>query len=111
MKDWAVKQPRGWTLTRSRSYTTNETARVRIRLKLARAGDADAGGGRALLEVFAARCDTHALIESKKTFTFTVSLAIDGADPVPLDVVPEGGPSRDVLQQALQGCMDGEGAG
>ncbi len=73
--------------------------------------DPDAGGGRALLEVFAARCDTHALIESKKTFTFTVSLAIDGDDPVPLDVVPEGGPAREVLQQALQGCMDGEGTG
>lgn len=73
--------------------------------------DPDASGGRAQLEVFAARCDTHALIESKKTFTFTVSLAIDGGDPVPLDVVPEGGPARDVLQQALQGCMDGEGTG
>lgn len=76
----------------------------------------EVGAGRGLgdavpLEVYAARCDTHALIESKKTFTFTVSLAIDGGEPVPVELVPEDGPARDVLQQAIEGCLDAGGSG
>lgn len=63
------------------------------------------------LEVYAARCDTHALIESKKTFTFTVSLAIDGGEPVPVELVPGDGTARDVLQQAIEGCLDAGGSG
>ena len=73
--------------------------------------DASTDGVRVPLDVYAARCDTHALIESKKTFTFTVSLAIDGAEPVPVEIVPEDGPARDVLQQAIEGCMDAGGTG
>ena len=46
------------------------------------------------LDVVAARCDTHALIESKKTFTFTVSVSVDGGDAVPVEVVPPDGAAR-----------------
>ncbi len=58
------------------------------------------------LEVVAGRCDTHALIESKKTFTFVVSVAVDGAEPVPVEVVPAEGPARTALQQAIEDCLD-----
>lgn len=63
-----------------------------------------------VLEVVAGRCDTHALIESKKTFTFVVSVAIDGAEPVALDVVPDDGPAGAALQQAIEGCLAGQPA-
>ena len=63
------------------------------------------------LEVVAGRCDTHALIESKKTFTFVVSVAIDGEEPVSLEVVPEAGPARAALQAAIEDCLDEEPVG
>lgn len=53
----------------------------------------------------AARCDTHALIESKKTFTFTLSVVVDGQEPAALEIVPEARPARRALQQALEECL------
>lgn len=66
---------------------------------------------RTSLDVVAARCDTHALIESKKTFTFTLSVVVDGEAPVALEIVPEDGPAREALQQAVEDCLaDGPAA-
>ena len=64
-----------------------------------------------LLEVVAGRCDTHALIESKKTFAFAVSVAIDGDEPVSLEIVPQAGPARAALQAAIEDCLDEEPVG
>lgn len=61
-------------------------------------GDAAATEVPVLLTV--ARCDPHALIESKTAFTFPVSLQIGDAEPVPVQVTV-GDDGRRVLQELL----------
>jgi hypothetical protein len=58
----------------------------------------------AAVTLTAARCDPHALIEYKRTFTF-VALVDVGADvPLRVDVEAEGD-TRDLLQELLQACI------
>ena len=63
------------------------------------AGDA----GRVPVELVVDRCDTHALIESKRTFTFPLEVRLDGGPPT-LVVLEALGPTRDVLQGLIQAC-------
>ncbi len=55
------------------------------------------------LEISASRCDPHALIESKRTFTFTVYVRLGGASEVflPLEATGEG---RRLLEESLARC-------
>lgn len=55
------------------------------------------------LEISASRCDPHALIESKRTFTFTVYVRLGGASEVffPLEATGEG---RRLLEESLSRC-------
>lgn len=48
----------------------------------------------------ATRCDPHALTESKRSFTFPVFVALDGAEPARVELTVAG-PDRDVLQDLL----------
>lgn len=50
------------------------------------------------------RCDTHALIEAKRKLTHHVEVAVDGADPVVVEVTADG-PTGDLFGQLLAGCM------
>jgi hypothetical protein len=62
--------------------------------------------GRLPLELVVDRCDTHALIESKRTFKFPLEVRLDGGPPalVVLEAEP-GSPSRDVLGGLIQACI------
>lgn len=53
--------------------------------------------------VGASRCDPHALIESKRTYLFSVWARLDDGEVVRLDVEPEGA-LRDQLEVFLDGC-------
>jgi hypothetical protein len=55
------------------------------------------------VSVGASRCDPHALIESKRTYLFSVWARLDDGEAVRLDVEPEG-PLRDQLEVFLDGC-------
>jgi hypothetical protein len=57
----------------------------------------------AALEISASRCDPHALIESKRTFTFTLYVRLGGAPEVflPLEATGEG---RRLLEESLARC-------
>ena len=50
--------------------------------------------------LLASRCDQHALIESKTSFTFPLFARIDGGDPARLSTTATG-PARDALQALL----------
>lgn len=54
------------------------------------------------------RCDTHALIESKRTFQFPAEVSVDGAEPVRVVLEPEG-EVRALLQSRLEACIAGAG--
>jgi hypothetical protein len=58
------------------------------------------------LELQVDRCDTHALIESKRTFKFPLEVSLDGGDPalVVLEAVA-GTPARTVLADLIQACI------
>jgi hypothetical protein len=56
------------------------------------------------VEVRAARCDAHALIEYKRTFVFTVRVAVGDAEPVLVDVEAEGA-ARTALESLLASCL------
>lgn len=57
------------------------------------------------LTVSAGRCDAHALIESKKTFTVAVHVRVGDDDPVPVEILVEDGPARSALDQAIEACV------
>ncbi len=57
--------------------------------------------------VSADRCDRHALIESKRTFIFRITVAVDGEPPFPLDIEAEGR-TREVLEGLLQACANAQ---
>lgn len=63
------------------------------------------------LTVSAQRCDVHALIESKKTFTVAVHVQVGDADPVPVEIVADDGAVRSALDRAIEACVTAEGAG
>lgn len=62
--------------------------------------------GRLPLELVVDRCDTHALIESKRTFKFPLEVRLDRGPPalVVLEAEP-GSPTRDVLGGLIQACI------
>lgn len=51
----------------------------------------------------AARCDSHALTESKKTFIFVAELQLDDGPVIPLEL-PAEGPLRERLESFLAAC-------
>jgi hypothetical protein len=55
--------------------------------------------------VRAARCDPHALIEYKRTFVFTVRVAVGDAEPALVDVEAEG-PAHTALEGLLASCLE-----
>jgi len=58
------------------------------------------------VEVVVDRCDTHALIESKRTFKFPLDVVVDGGEPITsvLEAVPDT-PARDVFADLIQACI------
>lgn len=60
------------------------------------------------LIVAATRCDAHALIESKKLFTFRVFVRIGGGERVQVQVDAEG-PARDGLEALVEECTRSHG--
>jgi hypothetical protein len=58
------------------------------------------------VEVVVDRCDTHALIESKRTFKFPLDVRLDGGEPITsvLEAVP-GTPAREVFADLIQACI------
>lgn len=61
--------------------------------------------------VAAARCDPHALTESKKTFTFFLTFTNDGGDPVLIELPVEDGPAHEALEGAIEVCVAEGGDG
>lgn len=57
------------------------------------------------IEVTAARCDAHALTESKKTFTFFLTFTNGGGDPVVVELPVEDGPVHEALDAAIEECV------
>lgn len=57
------------------------------------------------LVVTAARCDAHALTESKKTFTFFLTFAKGGGEPIRIELPVEDGPTHDALEGAIEACI------
>lgn len=51
----------------------------------------------------ASRCDSHALTESKKSFTFAAFVRLDGAPPIRVDLVTDGR-LRETLKGFLEAC-------
>jgi hypothetical protein len=60
-----------------------------------------AGAG---VAITAARCDPHALIEYKRTFTFTASVRVGDDEPIEVDVAAEG-TARRALEDLLTSCI------
>ena len=60
--------------------------------------------GRVPVELVVDRCDTHALIESKRTFKFPLEVRLDGGPPA-LVVVEATGSTRDILQGLIEACI------
>ena len=52
----------------------------------------------------ASRCDPHALIEYKRTFTFVALVDTGGDEPVRVDVTAEGA-AQQALQSSLTACI------
>ena len=57
------------------------------------------------VEVRAARCDPHALIEYKRTFVFTIRVAVGDAEPVLVDLEAEGA-AHAALEALLASCLE-----
>jgi hypothetical protein len=58
------------------------------------------------IEVVVDRCDTHALIESKRTFKFPLEVSLDGGPPVAYVLQAEvGTPARAVFADLIQACI------
>ncbi len=57
------------------------------------------------VRIAANRCDTHALIEAKRKYVLPVTLALDGGEPVVVDVTATGA-TEQLLQQLLAACLD-----
>jgi hypothetical protein len=49
-------------------------------------------------------CSAHALIESKKTYRFPTWVSVDGAEPVRVEVEPDG-PARTAFEDLLAACQ------
>ena len=60
--------------------------------------------GRVPVELVVDRCDTHALIESKRTFKFPLAVRLDDGPPA-MVVLEALGPTRDILQGLIQACI------
>jgi hypothetical protein len=58
------------------------------------------------VEVVVDRCDTHALIESKRTFKFPLDVSLDGGEPITyvLEAAVDT-PARDVFADLIQACI------
>jgi hypothetical protein len=56
------------------------------------------------VRIHAARCDPHALIEYKRTFTFSVWIRVGDRDPALVDVKAEG-PAHLALERLLASCI------
>jgi hypothetical protein len=52
-----------------------------------------------------ARCDVHALIESKTSFTFPAPVVVEGAEPVPVPVTADD-EVRAAMQEMLERVCD-----
>jgi hypothetical protein len=65
--------------------------------------DHPSAGG--VVVVYAARCDPHALIEYKRTFTLSAWVRVGGDEPVRVDVEAEGDAHR-VLEELLAACLE-----
>ena len=62
--------------------------------------------GRLPVELVVDRCDTHALIESKRTFKFPLEVRLDGGAPTLVVLEAESGSrTRDVLGGLIQACI------
>lgn len=57
------------------------------------------------VRVAAARCDTHALIEAKRSFHHVVEVVVDGGEPVVVEVEAVGDERR-LFQGLLEACLD-----
>ena len=58
------------------------------------------------VELVVDRCDTHALIESKRTFKFPLEVSLDGGEPVTYVLEAEvDTPAREVLADLIQACI------
>jgi hypothetical protein len=66
--------------------------------------DDDRPSGRVEVRLTASRCDPHALIEYKRTFTFVALVDTGGDRPVRVDVTAEGD-ARAALQTSLTACI------
>jgi hypothetical protein len=56
------------------------------------------------VRIHAARCDPHALIEYKRTFTFSVWIRVGDREPALVDVKAEGAAHR-TLERLLEACI------
>ena len=63
---------------------------------------AGADGAGVPVEVRPVRCDPHALLESKRTFSFPVFVALAGAEPLQVPVTLPEGPGRELVDAALR---------
>jgi hypothetical protein len=107
--DWAVVGPgraRGTiTLTPRRDGDVRlQAVSASVVFSLEPTSDLSAPGG-VVVDALAARCDAHALTESKKTFVFTLTFSVDGGDPVRVELVAADGPVRAALDQAIDDCV------
>lgn len=64
----------------------------------------EAPSARIGVRIHAARCDPHALIEYKRTFTFSVWIRVDDREPALVDVKAEG-PAHQALERLLAACI------
>jgi hypothetical protein len=64
----------------------------------------DRPSARIRVRIHAARCDPHALIEYKRTFTFSVWIRVGDRDPALVDVKAEG-PAHEALERLLAACI------
>lgn len=71
---------------------------------LAEVGD-DQPSATVPVTVTAARCDPHALTEYKRTFILVAWVAVDGDEPVRVDVEAEGDAHR-ALEELLAACLE-----
>jgi hypothetical protein len=56
------------------------------------------------VRIHAARCDPHALIEYKRTFTFSVWIRVGDREPALVDVKARG-PAHRTLERLLAACI------
>lgn len=66
--------------------------------------DDDRPSGSIAVGLTASRCDPHALIEYKRTFTFVALVDTGGDEPVRVDVTAEGA-AQEALQASLTACI------